>query len=172
MRSHGSSLPTGEIARTLQALTSSNLYSPLLSQQMCTQCYTYFSRPAPPLSVPCPYCPLAHFCNRLCLSKARSSASHHELLCPSQNPGCKELLEYINQQGNRPVEAVARIVAKWRGEREWSGEGEAKKVEERVWKGMARVNQEKKESERKEWCVRMPYSAEFDQQEPYSYLSR
>jgi hypothetical protein len=58
-------------------------------------------------------------------------------------------LEYINQNNNRSVEGVARIIAKWRGEREWGGN--AMQVHDKVWKGMARADQEKKEQEKKEW---------------------
>jgi len=46
---------------------------------------------------------------------------------------------------------VSKIIAKWRGEREWGEKGKAEDVEKRVWGGMARVNVEKKEMERREW---------------------
>jgi hypothetical protein len=120
---------------------------------MCTQCLTIFSRPNPPLSAPCPHCDTAHFCNRLCLSRAQTSASHHDLLCPGQNPAAKDLLKVVHQQGARHLDAVAKIIALWRGEREMGQKGKAKELEQRVWHGMARINQERKEAERREWCV-------------------
>jgi len=91
---------------------------------------------------------MAHFCNRLCLSRATASASHHPLLCPGQNPGALDLLTFIHKQGSRHLDCVAKILAKWRSERELGGGDE---IERRVWGGMARVNLEKKEMERKEW---------------------
>ena len=111
---------------------------------MCSQCFTAFPQRNPPLSVSCPHCDMAHFCNRLCLSKAQSSA-HHPLLCPGQNKGALELLKYIHRNAARHLDATAKIVAKWRA-------GDAN-VYQRVWEGMARVSLEKKEMERKEWYV-------------------
>jgi hypothetical protein len=49
------------------------------------------------------------------------------------------------------LECVARIIALWRGLRESGQDEELKSLEERVWKGMARVNQVDKLKERKEW---------------------
>lgn len=130
---------------------SRDLYKPLLQQQMCSQCFTLWPTRNPPLSVACPHCDMAHFCNRLCLSKATASAAHHPLLCPGQNRAALDLIYYIHSTSGRHLEAVARIIAKWRGEREW---GDAEVVEQRVWKGMARVSIERKEMERKEWQVK------------------
>ncbi|WVQ94251.1 hypothetical protein IAU59_001330 [Kwoniella sp. CBS 9459] len=138
------------------------LYPYLTSRQMCSQCFNLFERPAPPMSVPCNYCPDAHFCNRLCYAKARGSASsssstqiggggHHDLLCPDQNKDAASLLSFIKQKGTRSLDAVARIIALWRGEREWGEEQKAKAIEDRIWKGMARVSQKDKEAERREW---------------------
>jgi hypothetical protein len=129
------------------------MYPYLRAQRMCTQCLTIFSRPNPPLSAPCPHCDTAHFCNRVCLSRAQASASHHDLLCPGQNPAAKGLLKLVQQQGARHLDAVAKIIALWRGERELGRKGKAKELEQRVWHGMARINQETKEAERREWCV-------------------
>lgn len=129
------------------------MYPYLRAQRMCTQCLTIFSRPNPPLSAPCPHCDTAHFCNRLCLSRAQASASHHDLLCPGQNPAAKDLLKFVHAQGARHLDAVAKIIALWRGERELGQKGKAKELEQRVWHGMARINQERKEAERREWCV-------------------
>ncbi|WVF66642.1 hypothetical protein IAT40_001383 [Kwoniella sp. CBS 6097] len=148
------------------------LYPYLNSRQMCSQCFNLFERPAPPMSVPCNYCPEAHFCNRLCYAKARGSASssapssssspasshshiggggHHDLLCPGQNKDAASLLSFIKQKGTRSLDAVARIIALWRGEREWGDMERAKAIEDRIWKGMARVSQKDKEAERREW---------------------
>ncbi|WWD22794.1 hypothetical protein CI109_107288 [Kwoniella shandongensis] len=128
------------------------LYPYLTSKQMCSQCFTLFPLPNPPLSVSCSYCDTAHFCNRLCYAKARSStAAHSDLLCPGQNPDAVNLLSFIHQKRARSVDAIARIIARWRGEREWGEKSKADEIEQRVWKGMARVSQQKKEMERKEW---------------------
>lgn len=120
---------------------------------MCSQCFTLFAQRNPPLSCSCPHCDMAHFCNRLCLSKATTSAAHHPLLCPGQNKAALDLLYYIHSSAGRHLEAVAKIIARWRGEREWGEAGHAAEIEQRVWSGMARVNMETKEMERKEWCV-------------------
>lgn len=94
---------------------------------------------------------MAHFCNRLCRSKAGVTAAHHDLLCPGQNKAALELLLYIHKTAGRHLEAAAKIIAKWRGEREWGADDKAEEVEKRVWEGTARVSLEKKEMERKEW---------------------
>ena len=120
---------------------------------MCSQCFTLFAQRNPPLSCSCPHCDMAHFCNRLCLSKATTSAAHHPLLCPGQNKAALDLLYYIHSTAGRHLEAVAKIIARWRGEREWGDAEQADRIEQRVWNGMARVNMETKEMERKEWCV-------------------
>ena len=116
---------------------------------MCAQCFTLFSRPSPALSVSCPHCDQVVFCNRLCYSKANQSASHPDLLCPGLNPGAEPLWEMIRRSNGRYLETVAKILAKWRLERE-KDKGKAKEVEGRVW-SMARVSLEDKEKERKEW---------------------
>jgi hypothetical protein len=63
----------------------------------------------------------------------------------------QELNKLLNQYHDRNYDAVVRIIAKWRGERDWGVPGAAEKVEERVWRGTARMNFEQKASERKEW---------------------
>ena len=88
---------------------------------------------------------MAHFCNRLCLAKAQSSA-HHPLLCPGQNKGALDLLQHIHRHGARHLDATAKILAKIRSEKDGA-------TAKRVWEGMARINIEKKESEMKEWYV-------------------
>lgn len=60
-------------------------------------------------------------------------------------------MDYIQQQGWRDLQAVSRIIARWRAVRESGDEEELKGMEGRVWSGMARVNQVEKESERKQW---------------------
>ncbi|KAE8541065.1 putative protein lysine methyltransferase SET5 [Cryptococcus gattii VGV] len=55
------------------------------------------------------------------------------------------------KRGERSVEGVAKILARWRGEREWGAKGKAEEMEKRIWKGMARVSQKRKEMERREW---------------------
>jgi len=60
-------------------------------------------------------------------------------------------VDYIQQQGWRDLQAVSRIIARWRAVRESGDEEELKGMEGRVWSGMARVNQVEKESERKQW---------------------
>ncbi|KAK8844659.1 hypothetical protein IAR55_006506 [Kwoniella newhampshirensis] len=128
------------------------LYPFLASKRMCSQCFTLFPQADPPLSVSCSFCDTAHFCTRLCYSKARSkTAAHHDLLCPGQNPDVVNLLTFIHQKRARSIDAVARIIARWRGERDWGDKTKADEIEHRVWKGMARVSQRKKEMERKEW---------------------
>jgi hypothetical protein len=46
---------------------------------------------------------------------------------------------------------VVKIIARWRGERDFGDMAKAREVERRVWSGMARVNQQSKEKERREW---------------------
>ncbi|KIR28868.1 putative protein lysine methyltransferase SET5 [Cryptococcus deuterogattii LA55] len=125
-------------------------YSLLTQSMMCSQCFSLFARPSPPLSVPCPHCITAHFCNRLCYTKSLSS-SHLPLLCPGLNPDASSLMDFIRKRGERSVEGVAKILARWRGEREWGAKGKAEEMEKRIWKGMARVSQKRKEMERREW---------------------
>lgn len=131
--------------------TSSSLYQYLLTQRMCTQCFTVFARPNPPLSVPCPKCDAAHFCNRLCLSRAADSGAHHPLLCPGMNLGAKDLMSLIASGQWRALDVVAKIWAKWRGARQTGMEGGGKDIERRVWGGMARVNMQKRQMEKREW---------------------
>lgn len=120
---------------------------------MCTTCLTLFLEPSPPLSKPCPSCDSAHFCNRLCLGRAKEAAAHHDLLCPGANPSCWPLLKYIRDNGARHLAAVARIIALWRGAKASGDVKEATRIEKRVWTGMARINQLDKEKERREWYV-------------------
>ena len=116
---------------------------------MCAQCFTLFSRPSPPLSVPCPHCDQAIFCNRLCYSRADTSGAHPDLLCIGLNPAAEPLWEMIRHTSGRHVETAAKIIARWRLERE-KDKGKAKEIEQRVW-SMARVSVEAKEREKKEW---------------------
>nr|XP_018266259.1 uncharacterized protein I303_00234 [Kwoniella dejecticola CBS 10117]OBR88417.1 hypothetical protein I303_00234 [Kwoniella dejecticola CBS 10117] len=127
-----------------------SLWPYLSSHEMCTQCLTLFPQPNPPLSVMCTYCREAHFCNRLCYSKASSSSSsssgagcsssaHNDFLCPGQNPGCSALLSFIHQKKARDLDGVARIIASWKREREYGDEKLAKEIERRVWGSLARV---------------------------------
>lgn len=125
-------------------------YPLLIQSMMCSQCFSLFAQPSPPLSVPCPHCTSAHFCNRLCYTKSLSS-SHLPLLCPGLNPDAGSLMGFIRKRGERSVEGVAKILARWRGEREWGAKGKAEEMEKRIWKGMARVSQKRKEMERREW---------------------
>jgi len=104
----------------------------------------------------CPHCGKAGFCNRLCYSRREVFASHHDFLCPGLNPACAPLLDFIQQEGFRDLECAARIVALWRALREEGQEDELKSFEDRVWKGMARVNQLDKLKERNEWYVYPP----------------
>lgn len=136
----------------------SDLYQYLLSKRMCGYCFTMFPMANPSLSVPCGHCDSAHFCNRLCLAKARSSGAHHDLMCPGQNDRVLDLLKFIHARGGRHLDAVAKIIANWRSARDWTdtseggeGEGKAKDIENRIWGGMARISIEKKEMERREW---------------------
>ncbi|WVR03175.1 hypothetical protein IAU60_000166 [Kwoniella sp. DSM 27419] len=126
------------------------LYPYLTTRQMCSQCFNLFPQPAPPLSVPCAYCSEAHFCNRLCQAKARQSG-HNDLLCPGQNKEVASLMRFVREKKARSVDAVARILARWRSEREWGEEGKADEIDRRVWGGMARISQKDKEAERREW---------------------
>ncbi|ORX41271.1 hypothetical protein BD324DRAFT_648148 [Kockovaella imperatae] len=130
--------------------SSPQLYSALLGKQMCSHCFFLFSRPSPPMSAPCPHCDQAVFCNRLCASKA-SSSSHPDLLCPGLNPAAQPLWKLIRDTNGRYLETAAKIVAKWRWERELGDKGKAKEIEQRVWNGMARVSMEEREKEKKEW---------------------
>ncbi|WRT63316.1 uncharacterized protein IL334_000221 [Kwoniella shivajii] len=124
----------------------------LTSREMCSQCLTLFPQPNPPLSVPCTFCGEAQFCNRLCYSKAvKGSSGHHDLLCPGQNKEVKSILKLIQSKQNRDLQAVIKIIAKWRGEREWGSSSARKEIEDRIWNSMARVNQRTKEEERREW---------------------
>jgi hypothetical protein len=127
---------------------------------MCSQCFTLLA-PRSPLTVSCTHCDMAYFCTRLCRSKAKESAAHHDLLCPGQNKGALELLLYIHKTSGRHLEAAAKIVARWRGDREWAGDEGGELVRKRAWEGMARVNMETKEMERKEWyvCVLLDFIA-------------
>lgn len=127
----------------------------LTTQQMCTTCLSMFPQPNPALSVACPSCHTAHFCNRLCLSRAKLSGAHHDLMCPAKNPGCADLLKYIASNGSRHLDATSRIVALWLSERSAGNQEVASQIERRVWGGMARINQMDKEKERKEWCVQL-----------------
>lgn len=129
----------------------SKLKPHLASKTLCTHCLTQFAQPNPPLSVECPNCPTAHFCNRLCLSRAKTSASHHELLCEGVNPSAAKLNALVAANEWRSLDIVARIIAKWRGERAWGTASAAAEIEQRVWNSIARVNMETRESEKSDW---------------------
>jgi len=116
---------------------------------MCTHCLSMLKGGGG--NIACPHCQQTAFCNRLCYSRREQSASHHDLLCPGLNPGCVPLLEFIKQEGWRDLECVSRILAHWRALREEGDEERLKLLEDRVWKGMARVNQLDKLKERNEW---------------------
>ena len=94
---------------------------------------------------------MAHFCNRLCLSRAAESGAHTELLCPGNNPSALPLAMYIHKNGSRHLDAASKVLARWRAEREWGDANKAEIIEKRVWEGMARVSMQGKEMERKEW---------------------
>lgn len=119
---------------------------------MCSQCFNLFTS-EPKFAVTCQSCGQATFCSRLCYGRREDSAAHLDLLCSGQNLASEPLLALIRKSGWRDLECVAKMVAKWRTVRQAGDEDEAKKLEERVWKGMARVNQVTKESERREWYV-------------------
>jgi len=123
----------------------------LVAQVLCTHCLAQWDRPAPPLSVDCSSCTTAHFCNRLCASRARTTASHHDLLCEGVNPAARALNKLVEAREWRSLDVVARILARWRGERAWGAPGADKEIEKRVWDGMARVNMETRESEKADW---------------------
>ena len=46
----------------------------------------------------------------------------------------------VGQDNGRMIAAVARVIALWRGEREWGSSESAKIVEDRVWRVMARTS--------------------------------
>lgn len=126
------------------------LYEYLQKGGMCSQCFNLFTSP-PKFAVHCQHCGQATFCSRLCYGRREESAAHLDLLCPGQNLACEPLLALAHKQGWRDLECVAKVVAKWRFLREAGDGAEAKRIEERVWGGMARVNQITKETERREW---------------------
>ncbi|KAL7420279.1 hypothetical protein Q5752_005248 [Cryptotrichosporon argae] len=119
----------------------------LSSGSMCTHCLALFPQPDPPLSASCAHCS-ARFCNRLCASRAAAS-SHPALLCPGQNPAAAELERAVVQHEWRALDVVARLVARWRAERE-DGRGE---TAARVWEGTARVDMHARMSERADWAA-------------------
>lgn len=123
-----------------------DLYEYFTKGGLCTQCFNLFTS-APKFAVHCQHCGQATFCSRLCYGRREDNAAHLDMLCPGLNPACEPLMKAIEKTGDRELECVAKIIAKWR----LSDEAEADKIEERVWKGMARVNQVTKEQERKEW---------------------
>jgi len=53
----------------------------------------------------------------------------------------------------RSIDVVAKIWALWRGARATGGVEGAREIERRIWGGMARVNMEKREAEKREWFV-------------------
>ena len=117
---------------------------------MCSTCFNLFTS-APKFAVDCKHCGQATFCSRLCYGRREDSAAHLDILCPGQNLACVPLMTMVQKSGWRDLEAVTKIIAKWRVLRESGDDEGAKVVEERVWKGMARVNQITKEKERLEW---------------------
>lgn len=139
-------------------LTDSALAPHLVSKRFCAHCLGEFSKPNPPLSLECLTCTNAHFCNRLCLSRARPSASHHDLLCPGVNPLAGQLQSLIAGREWRSVDVVARIIAKWRYERAWGTQDAADEITRRVWEGIARVNMATRESEKADWATRADFT--------------
>lgn len=117
---------------------------------MCTHCLTLFNGQER-FKVECKDCGSAVFCNRLCYGRREETSSHSDLLCPGINPASGPLVEYTQREGWRDLQAVSRIIARWRVLRESGDEEALKGMEGRVWGGMARVNQVAKESERKQW---------------------
>ncbi|TXT05059.1 hypothetical protein VHUM_03879 [Vanrija humicola] len=129
----------------------------LAARRLCANCLTQWEQ-LPPMAVACPGCSDAHFCNRLCLSRARPHASHHELLCEGANPAAREINSLVTAREWRSLDVVARIVARWRGERAWGELGAAEAVEKRVWGGIARVNMEVREAEKADWPTRKDFT--------------
>lgn len=124
--------------------------------QMCSTCLAPFlAGSSSVLRITCPKCQKATFCNKTCYNRRRETAAHHELLCEGSNPACRPLWLAIKAQKLRYLHCVARLVALWRGAREWGEPGQAEEIEQRVWKGMARVNMRDREMALREWRVRM-----------------
>lgn len=130
-----------------------NLHPYIRNGEMCAQCLTLFPQPNPPLSASCGECSTVRFCNRLCLARSKTSGAHPDLLCPGRNPNAIPLLQFVTSSAARHFDAVARIIAMWRGARE-SGDAETvRNIEQRTWQSMARVNIEEKERAKEDWCV-------------------
>lgn len=117
---------------------------------LCTHCLALWN-PPPATVVGCRDCSDAWFCNRLCMSRGSSSGSHHVLLCEGVNPAAHKLNKFMAEREWRSVDAVARILAKWRGERAWGEEGAAEAIEKRVWESMARMNMRTREEGKEDW---------------------
>lgn len=119
-------------------------------RKLCTHCLSLWA-PPPPGVVGCRDCSDAFFCNRLCMSRGSSSGSHHVLLCEGVNPGAAKLNKFMKEREWRSIDAVARILAKWRGERAWGEDGSAEAIEKRVWESMARMNMRTREEGQEDW---------------------
>lgn len=122
----------------------------LEDQVLCTHCLAMW-QPPPPGAVQCRDCSKAFFCNRLCMSRGSSSGSHHVLLCEGVNPLASKLNRFMAESEWRSIDAVARIIARWRGERAWGEEGAAEAIEKRVWDSMARLNMRVREEGKEDW---------------------
>lgn len=117
---------------------------------LCTHCLALWA-PPPPGVVGCRDCADAWFCNRLCMSRGCSSGSHHVLLCEGVNPAAGKLNRFMKEREWRSIDAVARILAKWRGERAWGEDGAADALEKRIWESMARMNMRTREEGKEDW---------------------
>nr|ODN87934.1 hypothetical protein L203_03138 [Cryptococcus depauperatus CBS 7841] len=96
----------------------------LTQSMMCSQCFSVFTQPSPPLTMPCPYCTDACFCNRFCSKSIL--ASHPPLLCPELN------LDAASLWGENHIKI------------------KAEEIDKRAWKGMAKASHKRKEMERQE----------------------
>lgn len=118
---------------------------------LCTHCLALWRTGPPAGAVACRDCDGAWFCNRLCMSRGSSSGSHHVLLCEGVNPAAGRLNQFMAERKWRSIDAVARILAMWRGERAWGERGGADAIEKRVWHSMARMNMKTREEGTEDW---------------------
>lgn len=111
-----------------------------------------WKEPNPPLSVECSKCSDAHFCNRLCASRAKTSGSHVDLLCEGVNPASAGLNSLVQKMGWRTLDAVARILALWLSAR---GTPELEIIEKRL-AATARINIRTRDSDLGDWKIQQP----------------